>query len=105
MACDRVGCFEDLYMVRKVVAEMVLGMASPMGMVAVALAGSQPGLYRRVMVTVLAVPIVLGRKGGIPVVIALVVVGSQLVFDRRGMVPVAPIEGFHTMAVVEAADS
>ncbi len=106
MACDRVGCFEDLYIVRKVVAEMVLGMmASPMGMVAVALAGSQPELYRRVMVTVLAVPIVLGRKGGIPVVIALAVVGSQLVFDRKGMVPLAPIEGFHTRAVVEAADS
>ena len=105
MACDRVGCFEDLYMVRKVVAEMVLGMASPMGMVAVALAGTQPGLYRKGMVTVLAVPIVLDRKGGIPVVIALAVVGSQLVFDRKGMVAVVPVGTVHMVVVVEAADS
>ena len=41
MACDRVGCFEDLYMVRKVVAEMVLGMALSVGMVAVALVCTQ----------------------------------------------------------------
>jgi len=77
MACDRAGCFEDLYLVRKVVAEMVLGMASPMGMVAVALAGTQPGLYHRVMVAILVVPIGLDRKGGTPAVIALAVVGSQ----------------------------
>ena len=41
MACDRVGCFEDLYMVRKVVAEMVLGMALSRGMVVVALVCTQ----------------------------------------------------------------
>ena len=54
---------------------------------------------------ILAVPIGLDRKVGTLAVIALAVVGSQLVFDRKGMVPLAPIEGFHTMAVVEAADS
>jgi len=106
MACDRVGCFEDLYMVRKVVAEMVLGMmASSMGMVVVALEGCQPELYRRVMVAILVVPIGLDRKGDIPAVIALAVVGSQLVLDRKGMATVVHLGSFHMVAVVEAADS
>lgn len=70
-----------------------------------ALAGTQPVLYCKGMVAVLAVPIGLDRKGDIPAVIVLAVVGCPLVLDQRGMVLVVPIEGFHTVAEVEVADS
>ena len=93
-------------MARKVVIEMVLGvMASSMGMVVVALEGCQPELYRRVMVAILVVPIGLDRKVGTPAVIALAVVGSQLVLDRKGMATVVHLGSVHMVAVVEAADS
>ena len=64
-------------MVRKVVADMVLGMVSSLGMVVVALAGTHQVLCHKGIMGVLAVPIVLDQKGGIPAVIALAVVGSQ----------------------------
>ncbi len=57
------------------------------------------------MVAILAVPIGPDRKVGTPAVIALAVVGSQLVLDRKGMVPVVPLGSVHMVAVVEAADS
>ena len=57
------------------------------------------------MVAILAVPIGLDRQVGTPAVIALAVVSSQLVLDRKGMVPVVPLGSVHMVAVVEAADS
>ena len=94
-------------MVRRMVAEMLLGMAPSME-TAVAVAGSQLALDHRLMVGVLAVPIGLDLRDVVPEVAAVAVVSSQLVHYHREMVPADPIEDVHmvpAVAAVEAADS
>ena len=107
-AGDHVGCFEDLGLVRRMVAEMVLGMAPSVEMAVVAVAGSQLALGRKALAAVLVVPIGLDWRDVVPAVAAVAVVSSQLVLYHWEMVPAVPIEDVHmvpAVAAMEAADS